>query len=85
MAIFRRVRFRDKYFHTKYPPPDYQQYLTGSCGQQDIAGRVMTRVIDHKPRQNLIIVDCGFTALSHDGMRQRPTDFCVIEGETNLR
>jgi len=64
---------------------DYQQYLTGSCGQQDIAGRVMTRVIDHKPRQNLIIVDCGFTALSHDGMRQRPTDFCVIEGETNLR
>ncbi|XP_005102411.1 D-threo-3-hydroxyaspartate dehydratase [Aplysia californica] len=64
---------------------DYEQYLLGSCKQSSIACRVMTRVIDHKPDLNMILVDCGFTALSHDGMRQRPEDFCLIEGDSNLR
>ncbi|GFN82412.1 proline synthase co-transcribed bacterial protein [Plakobranchus ocellatus] len=66
---------------------DYQQYLLNVCKESNIACRVMTRVIAHKPDHNMILVDCGFTALSHDGISQRlpASDFCLIQGESNLR
>ena len=83
--VFLPIPLTPSTYHELCPLPDYQQYLIGSCRQSHIACRVMTRVIDHKPEHNTIIVDCGFTALSHDGMRQRPLNFCVIEGESNLR
>ncbi|RUS80901.1 hypothetical protein EGW08_011337 [Elysia chlorotica] len=66
---------------------DYQQYLLNACRESDIAGRVMTRVVAHKPEKSMILVDCGFTAISHDGMRQQlpDDDFCLIQGESNLK
>ncbi|GFS24304.1 proline synthase co-transcribed bacterial protein [Elysia marginata] len=66
---------------------DYEQYLLNACKESDIACRVMTRVVAHKPELNMIIVDCGFTAISHDGMAQRlpDADFCLIQGEANLK
>ncbi|KAK3801902.1 hypothetical protein RRG08_005648 [Elysia crispata] len=47
----------------------------------------MTRVIAHKPEKGMILVDCGFTAISHDGMARRlpEKDFCLIQGESNLK
>ncbi|XP_059161742.1 D-serine dehydratase-like isoform X2 [Physella acuta] len=65
---------------------DYMQYLFGSCRESNIACKVMTRVIAHKPEKNLFLVDCGFLALGHDGKNERfPLDFCLIQGESNLR
>nr|BBC27598.1 D-serine dehydratase [Lissachatina fulica] len=83
---------KDNLFFTEFHPGnyvfyDYQQYLLNSCAESSIACRVMTRVIAHKPEKNMILVDCGFTALSHDGKYQRlpDNDFCIIQGESNLR
>ncbi|GFO37849.1 D-serine dehydratase [Plakobranchus ocellatus] len=66
---------------------DYQLYLSNACRESDIAGRIMTRVVAHKPEANMILVDCGSAALSHDGMIQRlpSADFCLIQGESNLK
>ncbi|KAI2659099.1 D-threo-3-hydroxyaspartate dehydratase [Labeo rohita] len=46
---------------------DVQQSLIGSCRLEDVAVRVLTRVIGHYPARNQLLVDCGWTALSHDG------------------
>lgn len=66
---------------------DYEQYLLNACKESDIACRIMTRVVAHKPELSMIIVDCGFTAISHDGMAQRlpRAEFCLIQGESNLK
>ncbi|CAL1539171.1 unnamed protein product [Lymnaea stagnalis] len=64
---------------------DYMQHLFGSCRESNIACRVMTRVIAHKPEKNIIVVDCGWMALGLDGKMERPLDFCLIQGENNLR
>ncbi|XP_025114522.1 uncharacterized protein LOC112576357 [Pomacea canaliculata] len=64
---------------------DYENYLLGSCKLSDIACCVATRVVCQRPDLDTLVVDCGFTALGHDGMRQRPDDFCVIKDHPNLR
>ncbi|KXJ17400.1 uncharacterized protein LOC110234072 [Exaiptasia diaphana] len=66
---------------------DYQQVLVGSCQQEDVAIRVLTRVIGHYPDRGYLLVDCGFTALSHDGMKGRLPDkpFCLIDGHPELK
>ncbi|KAK3749909.1 hypothetical protein QZH41_017357, partial [Actinostola sp. cb2023] len=67
---------------------DYQQSLIGSCQLEDVAMRVLTRVIGHYPDRGHLLVDCGFTGLSHDGiMRQSLSQdpFCLIDGHPNLK
>ncbi|XP_031562465.1 uncharacterized protein LOC116298221 [Actinia tenebrosa] len=65
---------------------DYQQTLTGSCKIENVAVKVLTRVIGVYPSKGQILVDCGFTALSQDGMRRLPQDnFCFIDGHPNLK
>uniref|UniRef100_A0A2C9LN28 D-serine dehydratase-like domain-containing protein n=1 Tax=Biomphalaria glabrata TaxID=6526 RepID=A0A2C9LN28_BIOGL len=66
---------------------DYMQHLIGSCTESSIACRVMTRVTAHKQEKNTILIDCGFTALGHDGKKERLPllDFCLIQGESNLK
>ena len=47
---------------------DLQQLLLGSCREEDIAARVLTRVLGQFPgKRNQIIIDAGFTALSQQG------------------
>jgi D-serine deaminase-like pyridoxal phosphate-dependent protein len=58
----------DEFHPGNYVFYDYQQHLLGSCELSEIAGRVLTRVIGHYPERNVVLVDCGFTALSHDGI-----------------
>jgi len=62
------------------------QAVIGSCQEDDIAFTVATRVVGHYPHRNEMLVDCGFTGISHDGRGAYPGgSYCVIKGEPNLR
>lgn len=64
---------------------DVQQSLIGSCSLEDVAVRVLTRVIGHYRHRNQLLVDCGWTALSHDGGGRLPTGYAIIEGHPELK
>lgn len=42
---------------------DVQQSVIGSCSLEDVAVRVLTRVIGHCPHRNQLLIDCGWTGL----------------------
>lgn len=46
---------------------DFNQYLIGSCSKEDIACKVLTRVVGHYPKTNKIQIDCGWTGTSAQG------------------
>ncbi|CAK9112714.1 D-threo-3-hydroxyaspartate dehydratase (D-THA DH) (D-THA dehydratase) (Threo-3-hydroxy-D-aspartate ammonia-lyase) [Durusdinium trenchii] len=46
---------------------DTMQQALGSCSEEDIAVRVLTRVIGAYERRNLLLVDMGWTACSKQG------------------
>ena len=57
--------------------------LEGSCGYDDIAGKVVTSVVSHREEENLLLVDCGFLGLTtqtSDIREEMPQGFCHIEG-----
>lgn len=68
---------------------DYLGVKTGSCSMEDIACKVMTTVISHKPEAGHLVVDCGWTAIGQDGLWLEPKDaplgICPIEGHPELR
>ncbi|XP_075602999.1 D-serine dehydratase-like isoform X2 [Balearica regulorum gibbericeps] len=64
---------------------DLQQTLLGSCHPEEVAIRVLTRVIGHYPHRNQLLVDCGWAALSLHGRDQAPTGCAAIEGHPQLR
>ncbi|XP_054624421.1 D-threo-3-hydroxyaspartate dehydratase isoform X2 [Dunckerocampus dactyliophorus] len=64
---------------------DVQQSLIGSCSLQEVAVRVLTRVIGHCPHRNQLLIDCGWTGLSLDGAGKLPTGYAMIEGHPNLK
>ena len=64
---------------------DVEQLHLGSCKEEDIACCVATRVVCHRKDLNMLVVDCGFMGMSHDGMRQQPDTFCVIKGHPHLK
>ncbi|KAK0134528.1 D-threo-3-hydroxyaspartate dehydratase [Merluccius polli] len=64
---------------------DVQQSLIGSCRMEDVAVRVLTRVIGHCPHRNQLLVDCGWAALSQDGGGKLPSGYAVIEGHPDLK
>ncbi|XP_033728177.1 D-threo-3-hydroxyaspartate dehydratase-like [Pecten maximus] len=65
---------------------DLMQKDIGSCKMEDIAGRVATRIIGHKIDLNILIIDCGFLALSKDGMENNlPNGPWIIQDNPNLR
>ncbi|XP_077472132.1 D-serine dehydratase [Stigmatopora argus] len=63
---------------------DVQQSIIGSCSVEDIAVRVLTRIIGHCPHRNQLLIDCGWTGLSLDGAGKLPTGYAVIEGHPDL-
>lgn len=65
--------------------PDLQQTLLGSCQPQDVAIRVLTRVIGHYPHRNQLLLDCGWAALSLHGGAQTPAGCATVEGHPQLR
>jgi D-serine deaminase-like pyridoxal phosphate-dependent protein len=46
---------------------DRMQQEIGSCTEDQIAGRVLTRVVGHYPKQNMILVDLGWTGCTQQG------------------
>uniref|UniRef100_A0A3B4Z6F1 D-serine dehydratase-like n=1 Tax=Stegastes partitus TaxID=144197 RepID=A0A3B4Z6F1_9TELE len=64
---------------------DVQQSTIGSCSLEDVAVRVLTRVIGHCPHRNQLLTDCGWTGISLDGAGKLPTGYAVIEGHPNLK
>lgn len=64
---------------------DVQQSLIGSCRPEDIAVRVLTRVIGHYPHRNQLLVDCGWAALSQDSGGRLPTGYAIIESHPELK
>ena len=52
----------------------------GSCGRDDIAARVLTRIIGHFPGQrNQLIIDAGFVALSQQGFDELGKSIAIIK------
>ena len=43
------------------------QLRIGSCSAEQIAVRVLTRVIGHYPQSNMLLVDMGWTGTSAQG------------------
>lgn len=64
---------------------DVQQSLIGSCRLEDVAVRVLTRVIGHYPHRNQLLVDCGWTGLSLHSLGRLDTGYAVIDGHPELR
>uniref|UniRef100_A0A8D0L963 D-serine dehydratase-like domain-containing protein n=1 Tax=Sphenodon punctatus TaxID=8508 RepID=A0A8D0L963_SPHPU len=64
---------------------DVQQMRIGSCEMEDIAVRVLTRVIGHYPHRNQLLVDCGWTGLSLHSLGQLPTGYALVEGHPDLK
>lgn len=46
---------------------DAQQTGLGSCGPQEVAAKVLTRVLGHYPARRQLLVDAGFTSLTKQG------------------
>lgn len=44
---------------------DVQQSLIGSCTLDDVAVRVLSRVIGHCPHRNQLLIDCGWSGLRY--------------------
>ncbi|XP_061853151.1 D-serine dehydratase-like [Colius striatus] len=64
---------------------DLQQTLLGSCRPEDVAIRVLTRVVGHYPHRRQLLVDCGWAALSLHGYDQGPAGCAAVEGHPQLR
>lgn len=66
---------------------DLQQTQLGSCQPQDVAIRVLTRVIGHYEHRGQLLVDCGWTALSLHGAGagRGPQGCAAIDGHPELR
>ena len=46
---------------------DMTQLALGSCGADEIAVRILTRVVGHYPQSNTLLIDCGWTGASAQG------------------
>ncbi|XP_050418392.2 D-serine dehydratase [Patella vulgata] len=65
---------------------DYGLTLNGSCARSEIAIKVATRVIDYKKSKNVVLVDCGFLALSLDGILEGGYGgMCSIQDHPELK
>ncbi|XP_054586236.2 D-serine dehydratase isoform X3 [Nothobranchius furzeri] len=64
---------------------DVQQSMIGSCSLEDVAVRVLTRVIGHCPQKDQLLIDCGWSAISLDGAGKLPTGYAIIEGHPDLK
>ena len=65
---------------------DHQQVQLGSCSLDNVAGKVITRIIGHYPRRNQMLVDCGFTAITKQGKgAQKPSEMiALVENDEKL-
>ena len=58
------------------------QSMLGSCTSSDVAVRVLTRVIGHYPRKNMLLIDLGWTGCSAQGAE---FGYGILEGHPELK
>ena len=59
---------------------DMQQFSLGSCQADQIAARVLTRVLGRFPgKRNQMIIDAGFLALSEQGFQHLGGSYAKIK------
>ena len=63
----KRLSNIDEMHPGNYSLYDVNQHMIGSCGLEDIAGSVLTRVVGHYPKSNKLQIDCGWTGCSAQG------------------
>ena len=59
-----------------------QAVTIGTVPLDKLAVRV---VIGHYPHRNELLVDCGFTGISHDGIGVLDGSTCIIQDHPELR
>ena len=59
---------------------DAMQASIGSCRADDIAVRVLMRVVGHYPRSNTLVVDCGWTGCSMQGKEHNFGLLSTVDG-----
>ena len=65
---------------------DLQQLLLGSCREEDIAARVLTRILGQFPgKRNQFIIDAGFTALSQQGFEALGGTYAKIKVRNRVK
>uniref|UniRef100_S4RB37 D-serine dehydratase n=1 Tax=Petromyzon marinus TaxID=7757 RepID=S4RB37_PETMA len=64
---------------------DVQQLHLGSCRVEDVAVRVLTRVVAHIRHRGQLLVDCGWTAISLHGHGRLPSGYAVIQDHPEIR
>ncbi|XP_049778489.1 D-threo-3-hydroxyaspartate dehydratase-like [Schistocerca cancellata] len=66
---------------------DLQQASLGCCSLDDVACRIMTRVIGHYPHRKQMLIDCGFTALTKQGLNANKivSGYAVFEYHPHLK
>ena len=58
---------------------DAAQWRMGNCEEENLAVKVMTRVKGHYPKKGTILLDCGYTGLSLNGLNT-----AVVQGHPDL-
>jgi len=61
---------------------DWMQVQLGSCRAEDVAVRVCTRIIGQYPKQNMILIDMGWTGISAQGA---DSGYGFIDGHPELK
>lgn len=61
---------------------DYMQIQLGSCRPGQVACRVCARVIGHYPKQNMLLIDMGWTGISAQGAEE---GYGYVDGHPDLR
>jgi D-serine deaminase-like pyridoxal phosphate-dependent protein len=61
---------------------DTTQSMLGSCAESDIAVKVLTRVIGHYSKQNMLLIDLGWTGCSAQGAE---FGYGVLSGHPELK
>lgn len=56
-------------------------FVRRSCSEDDIACKVLTRVVGHYPKTNRLQIDCGWTGTSAQG---KEYNYGAIEGHSDL-
>lgn len=61
---------------------DVQQSIIGSCSLEDVAVKVLTRVIGHCPHRNQLLIDCGWSGLRY--LHLNFDLFCVFRTDQKI-
>ncbi|CAM1298165.1 Uncharacterised protein g2044 [Pycnogonum litorale] len=74
----------DEIYSGAYVFYDMENVVLGSCTENEIAVRVATTVLGHYPENQQLLVDCGQTGISKEGMGILATGYGKIQRHPDL-